>query len=96
MSDIKAIRARVGGPEGAVQTFKGRVAWALDALVRAGTRGVTPIERPAPRWAHYIFVLRRSGVTVETIHEPHGGAYSGTHARYLLRSPVEVIAEVRT
>jgi len=49
------------------------------------------VEQPAPRWAHYVFWLRREGVDIETVTEKHGGAYAGTHARYVLRSPVEVI-----
>ena len=30
---------------------KGRVRWALEALMGAGAGGVTPITTPAPRWA---------------------------------------------
>ncbi|MFG1257322.1 hypothetical protein V5F79_08335 [Xanthobacter flavus] len=79
-------------PEGgSVVTFKGRAAWAFAQLIDAGERGVTPIERPAPRWSHYVFLLRRGGVSVETIDETHGGPYSGTHARYVLRSAVKVL-----
>ena len=32
------------------QTFRGRFAWTLDALLQAGDAGCTPISRPAPRW----------------------------------------------
>lgn len=32
---------------------------------------------------------------VETIDEKHGGAFAGTHARYVLRSPLRVIETVR-
>lgn len=66
----------------------GRNLWALDALVRAGPKGCTPITHPAPRWSAYIHKLRKMGVSIETLHEPHGGAYPGTHARYVLRSAV--------
>ena len=72
-------------------TFKGRVAWALDNLVKAGERGCTPIDHPGPRWSDYVLKLRRDGVGVETVHESHKGAYSGTHARYVLASPVEIL-----
>src|SRR5665811_1625975 len=34
--------------------FEGRDAWALDQLIRAGKRGCTPIDNPAPRWSHYV------------------------------------------
>jgi hypothetical protein len=33
-----------------------------------------------------VFSLRSMGLPIETIHEPHGGAYPGTHARYILRA----------
>lgn len=88
---VTMVKCRVGGSGGAVKTFKGRMAWALDHLIAAGSSGCTPIDQPAPRWSDYIFKLRREGVAVETIHETHGGPYSGNHARYRLQSPVEVI-----
>lgn len=95
MNDIVKLQIRVGGSEGRTLSVKGRDAWALDALLRAGERGVTPIERPAPRWSQYVFKLRRAGLVVETIDEPHAGAYAGHHARYVLRSQVEVVTEER-
>lgn len=95
MSNIVKLQVRVGGAEGRTVIARGRDAWALDALLRAGERGVTPIERPAPRWSHYIFKLRRAGLVVETIDEPHAGAYAGLHARYVLRSDIEVLEEER-
>jgi hypothetical protein len=72
-------------------TFMGRDAWALDNLMRAGERGCTPIDTPGPRWSHYVFKLRRAGVNVETIDEGHGGAFAGSHARYVLRSRVRIV-----
>lgn len=88
---VTQITARVGGENGSVKAFKGRAAWALDRLLAAGQSGCTPIDQPAPRWSHYVFLLRRDGIDIETLHESHGGAYSGHHARYVLRSPVHVI-----
>ncbi|MFC1456394.1 hypothetical protein ACETIH_06590 [Microvirga arabica] len=70
--------------------FVGRYAWTLFRLIQAAEKGCTPIEQPAPRWSHYVFWLRRQGVIIDTITETHGGAYAGTHARYVLRSSVEV------
>ena len=67
---------------------KGRDRWALEQLRRAGARGCTPIHNPAPRWSAYIFNLRERGLEIETITEPHGGEFSGHHARYVLRSGV--------
>ena len=69
-------------------SVKGRVRWALEQLLKAGSSGCTPIDNPAPRWSGYVFALRQLGVEIETIHEPHGGAFAGTHARYVLRSNV--------
>jgi hypothetical protein len=69
---------------------KGRPAWALDRLLAAGARGVTPADEPAgPRWSAYVFNLRALGLEIETITEPHGGDYPGHHARYVLRARVQ-------
>lgn len=77
-----------------VKTYKGREAWALGRLIAAGEKGCTPIDQPAPRWSHYVFQLRKSGLQVETVNERHGGAFSGNHARYVLRTPVMVLHQV--
>lgn len=74
--------------------FEGREAWALGQLIAAGDRGVTPLERPAPRWSAYVFMLRKSGIDIETIHEPHAEAFAGHHGRYVLRSRVRLLHEV--
>jgi hypothetical protein len=66
----------------------GRDAWALDRLREAGPKGCTPIENPAPRWSAYVHKLRKYGVPIETLHEPHTGPYPGTHGRYVLRALV--------
>jgi hypothetical protein len=87
---VTQITAHVG-EQRALKSFRGRAAWALDRLVTAGPNGCTPIDQPAPRWSHYVFLLRRHGVDIETLHETHGGVYAGHHARYVLRTPVEVI-----
>ncbi|WP_247749082.1 hypothetical protein [Rhizobium sp. L245/93] len=78
-------------PDGLPVQIIGRDAWALRNLVEAGQRGCTPINSPGPRWSHYIFKLRRSGFAIETIHEEHAGPFPGTHARYVLRSEVEIV-----
>ena len=68
---------------------KGREAWALDRLRWAGPKGCTPIEQPAPRWSAYVHTLRGRGVPIETVTEPHGGEFAGTHGRYVLRAKVQ-------
>ena len=67
-------------------SVSGRVRWALDRLRRAGPSGCTPINEPGPRWAAYVHSLRRLGVEIATVTEPHGGDFAGTHARYVLLS----------
>lgn len=78
-------------PDGVWQTAKGRDAWALMELDRAGRRGVTPIDVPGPRWSAYVFNLRRTGLVIETVHESHGGRFPGSHARYVLHSVVSIM-----
>ena len=80
-------------PDGRTITVIGRDAWALQNLVQAGTAGCTPINQPGPRWSHYIFKLRGFGFVIETINEMHGGPFAGHHARYVLRSQVELLDE---
>ena len=70
----------------------GREAWCLAQLISHGKNGVTPIERPAPRWSDYVFKLRKRGLPVQTIDETHGGTYRGHHARYKLEIPLSVVS----
>jgi hypothetical protein len=80
-------------PDGSPFTVIGRDAWALGELVKAGSRGCTPIDNPAPRWSAYVHNLRRNqGLIIETRHEPHKGPFAGTHGRYVLLSKVEIIS----
>ncbi len=76
-------------------TISGRKAWALAALIECGNGGVTPIEHPGPRWSDYVFQLKKHGLEIETKNEGHGGAFSGTHARYVLRTAVTILETVR-
>jgi hypothetical protein len=87
----KAALVTFEGLDGLVRMIlKGRELWALRELIRVGANGVAPIERPAPRWSHYIFQLRAHGLSIETIREEHGGEYPGHHGRYVLRTPVAI------
>jgi hypothetical protein len=85
---INFIRFRLDGHE---RSAKGRDAWALAELLKAGIEGCTPITHPGPRWSGYVLKLRKVGVSIETVHEMHGGPFAGRHAKYVLRSSVEVI-----
>ena len=66
----------------------GRDRWALEALIKAGTKGCTPIDTPGPRWSGYVHNLRKLGVPIETVTEPHEGPFAGRHARYVLCASV--------
>lgn len=86
------IKFIVGDHEGFSLVLTGRDAWALAELVRAGKKGCTPITHPGPRWSAYVFNLRHEyGLIIETVNEAHGGKYSGTHARYVLKTPVRIL-----
>ena len=88
------ITAAVRANDGSERTFgvAGRNAWALENLIRAGRRGCSTIDVPAPRWAGYVHRLRHDfGLNIETVSEPHGGPFAGTHARYVLHDDVRVV-----
>lgn len=85
---VNFIRFRHDGVE---KVAKGRDAWALSELIAAGAEGCTPITNPGPRWSGYVLKLRKRGVDIETVHERHDGPYAGTHARYRLKSNLDVI-----
>jgi hypothetical protein len=78
-------------PDGNMIKVVGRDAWALRNLVNAGGIGCTPIDVPGPRWSHYVFKLRKFGFVIQTIDEKHGGPFAGTHARYVLKSEIQII-----
>lgn len=80
-------------PDGHKFEVTGRDAWALQNLMAAGPVGCTPIDTPGPRWSHYVWKLRREGLVIETIHEPHSGPFPGTHARYVLHTQVGILGE---
>lgn len=79
------------GESGAVVTVRGRDAWALLELHAANDNGCTPIDHPGPRWSSYVYMLRKAGIIVDTIHETHDGPFSGHHARYVLRSEIIIV-----
>jgi hypothetical protein len=95
MADVIYLEARIGD-DGSVKKFKGRFAWMLASLIDVGDRGLTTIERPAPRISHYVYRLRRDGVGIASVEEKHAGAYAGRHVRYRLTVPVvELRREVK-
>jgi hypothetical protein len=79
---------------GEMLRLKGREAWTLSSLLETGLTGVIPLERPAPRWSAYVHSLRKRGLVIDTIDEPHAGPYSGTHGRYVLRTQLRVLKAV--
>jgi hypothetical protein len=78
-------------PDGSQQSFEGREAWTLRRLLNAGTTGVTTIDHPAPRWSHYVYKLRKAGLSISTDYEAHKGDFPGKHGRYRLETPVTVV-----
>jgi Winged helix domain len=78
-------------PNGSQQTFVGREAWTLRRLVEAGRRGVTTIDYPAPRWSHYVYQLRKAGLSISTDYESHKGDFPGKHGRYRLETAGTVV-----
>jgi len=70
----------------------GRFRQTLEALIEAGSAGVTSYEVSswALRFSHYTWVFRhKHGLLIETVREPHTiGEISGHHARYILRDRV--------
>jgi hypothetical protein len=85
------------GANGTVQVIDlaGREEWALSNLLAAGDLGCTPIDTPGPRWSDYVLKLRRRGIDIATIAEPHAGPYPGTHSRYILVSKVERLSDLQ-
>ena len=90
-------RFALHGPEGSIQILDlaGREEWALSHLLAAGSHGCTPIDTPGPRWSDYVFKLRRRGIDIATITEPHSGDFPGHHARYILRSKVNRLSDLQ-
>jgi len=78
-------------PDGSHQVFAGREAWTLCRLIGAGSRGLTTIDHPAPRWSHYVFKLRRAGLQISTDYESHKGDFPGKHGRYRLQTQIQII-----
>jgi hypothetical protein len=85
------VAARVAG--GATFCCTGREALTLLTLVERGTGGITGIDfpgGPAYRLGAYVHDLRHQfGVGIQTDSESHG---IGSHARYRLTTPVEIVA----
>jgi hypothetical protein len=85
------IQLRLDGDTPRDLAFEGRDAWALILLLNAGEKGCTRIDAPGPRWSHFVWKLRRSGLVVETINEAHCAPFAGHHARYVVRSRVRIL-----
>ena len=79
--------------DGTCKTFRGRYAWALRRLIRAGEKGCAPINASSSGWPHTVEALCGEGVSIETVMERHCGQFPGTHARYVLRSDVAIVEE---
>ncbi len=92
MTDKLTVTARIMSDDRAF-TVSGRPAETLLSLLDAGPRGVTSLEAFQAGWAvrlaAYVHRLRSEcGLVIETRRESHLG---GSHGRYLLHTPVEVM-----
>jgi hypothetical protein len=90
---IVEVEAAVDGK--APITFTGRPAHTLALLILNGRRGLTALDMPGARLGHFVFLLRRAGVSITTENEAHSGPFCGRHGRYHLGSRVEVLRAVR-
>ncbi|MET3890408.1 hypothetical protein ABIE41_001484 [Bosea sp. OAE506] len=84
------VRATIA--DGPTINVTGREALTLLALAQNGSRGVSGIDfpgGPAYRLGAYVFDLRGMGVGIRTDREEHS---VGTHARYVLTTPVTIEA----
>ncbi|WP_339822204.1 helix-turn-helix domain-containing protein [uncultured Parasphingorhabdus sp.] len=83
------------GPSGEF-SVAGKRAMTLCALVSNGDNGVIALELSntwALRLGAYVHDLRKQGLEIETIREPHDDI-GGWHARYVLHSPVTILGEI--
>jgi hypothetical protein len=78
-----------------VRRFASRDSGTLHKWTQTTEGGCTLSEHPAPRWNHDVCWLLWERVGSQTVAEKHDGRYAGTHARYVLRSRVEVHQVVR-
>lgn len=80
-------------PDGVIRRARGQEAATLLLLTESGQRGVVafdfrggpPFRLPAYTWSLH----RKHGLAIETRHENHDG---GWHGRFVLHTPVEIIA----
>jgi hypothetical protein len=80
-------RLRVIHDDGAPSFIaSGQTAKAIRALVLAGKQGVTAQEVAgwAYRFAAYCHELRKLGLDIETVREPHEGGWHGRHVLHTL------------
>ena len=73
----------------------GQEARTLNALIAAGSGGITSLEMSswALRLAHYAMKLRRLGLDIETVREDHHHPVKGWHARYILKTSIQILGD---
>ena len=81
--------------DGSTLDLHGRPAFTLHEMLRAGAAGITAMSYPGVRVSHSILLLRKAGISIETVEERHGGAFQGRHGRYVLKTPLTVVAVER-
>ena len=89
------MKVRVGDAAGPERVFEGREAWALNRLLAVGDKGLTSIDEPGVRLAHYVMKIRRAGIAVEMVREKNlTGSYGGNFGRYFLKTPVVIVETI--
>lgn len=73
------------------RVVSGRQAWCLRRLLKAGERGFTTVDDPAPRTSDYVHSLRKAGLNITMTRERHTGQYPGQHGRYRLVDEIIVL-----
>jgi hypothetical protein len=78
-------------------SVEGQESRTLQALVAAGSAGITALEVStwALRLAHHVWKLKKLGVTIDTVREKHAGPAPGVHGRYILRNSIEIVDQDR-
>lgn len=94
MSNRITTRFRIAGDQ-QIREVEGQEARTLNALVTAGSAGITSLDIStwALRTSHYIYKLRKLGLSIDMEREPHAGPVPGKHGRYRLRTAIQILED---
>ncbi len=89
MNPVTRLKVRLD--DGSEMRFRGREAWTMHLLNERGEVGISSLDYIGPRLSQYVFNCRGKGIVIETVDQPHGGAFPGGHGKYVLRTPMKVL-----